>query len=493
MIRDSLSKIYPKEIVEAHSKGKFYIHDTTSAGLKGRDISWNLKDIIEKEKKRNPNNLMSELNDFINNIRNEWVGYHSIYGFDTAFINVSKHLTTNQALALLKKTFVCVNRKNPLNIVINLNNKRLDEKKKFIKQLYRVLTQDIYSYIIPVFPLNEDTLWSEEEFIKVFKLSSKFGYPCFINNYDNTFDKPMKGTPNLQKLHKYVFGTRCYLNAYGSIGKITINLPRLGKYAKNEDDFFFLLGEIILLAGQALEIKRAKLTENIDKHLPLTAQYIDNLECFFSTIGIIGVNEALCSLINGDILNPAGKAITYKILDFTLKHLLELQKETGYLYNLEESNENIGYSLASLDKYRAETTSDINYSSYTSSTKLPLNYTDDLWEVLEHQYKFEKLYNGASYFDILIGQELDSSQGTKVLVKRILKYFQFSSIVISPIFSWCSNHKYIPGEQFQCNECGKKTKIFTRIGGIIRSTDDLSPELMEVYKKRKPYAIVSKL
>jgi len=293
----------------------------------------------------------------------------------------------------------------------------------------------------------------------------------------------------------------------GSIGVVTINLPRIGYLSKSKEEFKSRLNDLLYLAKESLEIKRKVIERLTDENLyPYSKFYLRNVkERFgkywvnhFSTVGLIGMNEACLNLFGKDIGSEEGIEFAKEIMYFIREKLEEFQKETGNIYNLEATPaEGTSYRLARIDKNKFPdiiVANEEEYSKgaepfYTNSTHLPVNYTDDIFEVLEKQDQLQTLYSGGTVIHIFVGEKIDSKEGIKKLVKTICENFRLPYFTITPTFSVCPNDGYISGEYFACPKCGSITEVYSRIVGYLRPVSQWNKGKYEEFKMRKTYVL----
>jgi ribonucleoside-triphosphate reductase len=278
----------------------------------------------------------------------------------------------------------------------------------------------------------------------------------------------------------------------GSIGVVTINMPRIGYLSKDENEFFERLDRFMYLAKQALEIKRKVVSRNMDAGLlPYTKRYLGSLKNHFSTIGLVGMNEACLNFLGISIAEEEGKKFALKTLDFMRKKLIEFQEETGHLYNLEATPaEGTAYRLAKIDKkyYPEIITAGSSIPYYTNSTHLPVEYTDDLWFALKHQEDLQVKYTGGTVFHVFLG-ESPTSEETRILVKKIAENFRIPYFTITPTFSICPNHGYLKGEKSICPICNSPSEVYSRVVGYLRPVKDWNAGKQEEFKERKKFKV----
>ena len=277
----------------------------------------------------------------------------------------------------------------------------------------------------------------------------------------------------------------------GSVGVVTVNLPKIAGSSKTKGEFLEILSRKMEIAKESLEIKR-KLLENLtDKELyPYTKFYLRDIKSrfgvywknHFSTIGLIGMNEACLNLLGDDIGSFRGKQFALDVMDFMRAKIVEYQKETGNNYNLEATpGEGTSYRLAKLDREK--------YPYYTNSTQLPVNYTDDIFEVLDHQDDLQTKYTGGTVVHIYAGERIQSLDSMKNLVKKICNNYHLPYFTFSPTFSICPNHGYVTGEHFTCPECGSSCEVYSRVVGYIRPVQQWNKGKKKEFADRKEFKI----
>jgi ribonucleoside-triphosphate reductase len=294
----------------------------------------------------------------------------------------------------------------------------------------------------------------------------------------------------------------------GSIGVVTINLPRIGYLSKTKKEFFERLARMMDLAKESLEIKRKVVENFIEKGLyPYSRYYLQDIKQMrgkywanhFSTIGLVGMNEALLNFIGENIASEKGRKFALEVLDFMRDRLVKYQEETGNIYNLEQTpSESTAYRLALKDKERYPdiiTAGTQKTPYYTNSTQLPVNYTDDIFEALELQDELTCKYTGGSVFHVFLGERMQDGQGVKILVKKIFENFKLPYITITPTFSICPVHGYLPGEHFYCPKCTveQPCEVYTRVVGYYRPVNQFNLGKQQEYKERKEFKIKASL
>ncbi len=369
----------------------------------------------------------------------------------------------------------------------------------------------VFSFPIPTINVTKDFDWESEVTEKVFETSAKYGIPYFAN-FINSDMKPEDvrsmccrlriDERELKKRGGGFFGSNPLT---GSIGVVTINMPRIGFLSRDEGEFFERLGRLMELAKESLELKRKTLEEFADKGLyPYSKFYLRNIKKafgefwknHFSTIGLVGMNEACLNFLGCSIGEKEGHRFAIKVLDFMREKLADFQQETGNIYNLEATPaEGTSYRLARIDKSRYPDIVVANEKEvrernaapyYTNSTWLPVYFTDDLWELLRHQDPLQVRYTGGTVVHIWLGERV-RADGVMALVRKVFENFRLPYISITPTFSVCPVHGYIPGEHWKCPICGGKTEVYSRVVGYLRPVDQYNPGKQEEFKQRKMF------
>jgi anaerobic ribonucleoside-triphosphate reductase len=391
-----------------------------------------------------------------------------------------------------------------------------EEMKIFNKALYEVYMEGDakgrpFHFPIPTINITKDFPWDEPAFDGIFEASAKYGTNYFAN-YINSEMKPedvrsMCCRLRLDLTELYNRGGGGLFGAgskTGSIGVVTINLPRIGYLSKTKKEFFERLARVMDLAKESLEIKRKVLENFIEKGLyPYSRYYLQDIKRMrgkywanhFSTIGLVGMNECLLNFMGENIASKRGRKFTLEVLDFMRERLVKYQRETGNIYNLEATPaESTAYRLALKDKERypdiiTAGTKKVPY--YTNSTQLPVNYTDDIFEALKLQDEIQCKYTGGTVLHIFLGERMQSGEGVKKLVKKIFENFKLPYITITPTFSICPVHGYIPGEHFFCPKCTIKQpcEVYSRIVGYYRPVQHWNLGKQQEFKQRKEFKI----
>jgi ribonucleoside-triphosphate reductase len=368
----------------------------------------------------------------------------------------------------------------------------------------------VFTFPIPTINVTKDFDWDSPVVNSFMEITCKYGIPYF-SNYINSDLSPEDAlsmccrlrldTKELRKRGRGLFGSNPMT---GSIGVVTINLPRIAYISKSAAEFRSRLWRLVQIAKDSLEIKRKIIEAQTDKGLyPFSAYYLKNIKLrtgqywynHFNTIGIIGMNEACLNLFHdgSDITSEKGQAFAIETMKY-LRELIEaIQEETGHFYNLEATPaEGTSYRLAQLDKakYHDIVCAGKNVPYYTNSTQLPVSYTDDVFETLDLQDELQSLYTGGTVLHIYTGESLPNIEVAKKLVRSIFNHYKLPYISLTPSFSVCNSHGYIKGEQFNCPECGEETEVWSRVVGYLRPVNNFNKGKKEEYFERKKYAVV---
>lgn len=543
----TLGRVYGPEVARAHVSGDFHIHNL-SMGIIGYCAGWSIEDVLtlgfngvpartESSPPKHLSTALLQLANFMGTMQNEWAGAQSFNSLDTYLAPYVREddLDFKQVKQEIQQfiynlniasrwggqtpfTNITFDLKPPKDLAARnaifagreLGDTYADYQREvdMINLAFcEVMTAGdmrgrIFTFPIPTYNVTEDFDWDSPVADSIFTMTSKYGTPYFQNfihsDLDPTEVRAMccRLQLDLRQLQRRVGGTFGYADKTGSVGVVTINMPRLGYTSKGDEDAFIeRLGCLMVLAKDSLEAKRAVVEENIENGLlPFTRRYLGNLRWHFQTIGLIGMHEALLNLVGKGIETQQGKAVAYKTLEYMRGRIEEFQEETGHLYNLEATPaEGASYRLARLDreKYPDIITAGEEVPYYTNSTHLPVNYTDDLWDALEHQKKLQTMYNGGTVFHVFLGESLQDPEGCRLLVKRIAEKFPIPYFTITPTFSVCLDHGYISGEHFKCPTCGKDAEVYSRVVGYYRPVQNWHKGKQEEYRQRRAYAVVS--
>ncbi|MBQ6928676.1 MAG: ribonucleoside triphosphate reductase, partial [Oscillospiraceae bacterium] len=361
-----------------------------------------------------------------------------------------------------------------------------------------------FQYPIPTYSITRDFDWSETENNRMlFEMTAKYGTPYF-SNYINSDMEPSDVRSmccrlrlDLRELRKKSGGFFGSGESTGSVGVVTLNMPRLAYLASDEADFYKRLDKLMDLAARSLKIKRTVITKLLNEGLyPYTKHYLGTFENHFSTIGLVGMNE--CGLnakwLRCDMTDPRCQEFTKQVLDHMRERLSDYQEMYGDLYNLEATPaESTSYRLA---KHDVETFPDIITAAepggtpyYTNSSHLPVGYTEDIFEALDVQDDLQTRYTSGTVFHAFLGEKLPSWQAAANLVRKIAENYKLPYYTLSPTYSVCRNHGYLTGEQFTCPECGESAEVYSRITGYYRPVQNWNVGKTQEYKERKEYVV----
>ncbi len=553
-----LNKIYPKEIREANEEGDLHIHNLDTLGP--YCVGWDLYDLllkgfggvsgkIESKPAKHFQAALGQVVNFMYTLQGEAAGAIAFSNFDTLLAPFIKYdnLSYPQVRQALQEFMfnmaipTRVGFQCPFtNVTLDLRPSQVfakqpviiggkpqketygefeEEMKIFDKALYEIMLEGDksgrpFSFPIPTINITKDFPWQEPAFDGIFEASAKYGTNYFAN-YINSEMNPedvrsmcCRLRLNLTDLHNRggggLFGSG---SLTGSIGVVTINMSRIGYLSKTKKDFFERLGRMMDLAKESLEIKRKTIENFIEKGLyPYSKYYLSGIKKMrdnywgnhFSTIGLVGMNEAFLNFIGENIGSKRGRRFAIEVLDFMRKKLLRYQKETGNIYNLEQTPaESTAYRLALKDKEKYPEiiiagTKKIPY--YTNSTQLPVNYTNDIFEALKLQDEIQCKYTGGSVLHLFLGERISDIQTVKNLIKKIFENFRLPYITLTPTFSICPSHGYLEGEHFFCPKCTIKQpcEVYSRIVGYLRPLAQYNPGKIQEFHERKVFKIKRK-
>lgn len=553
-----LNKIYPPEIKDAHQKGDIHIHDLNIISV--YCVGWDLKDLltegfkgvkgkVESAPAKHFRTALGQIANFLYTMQGESAGAQAFSNFDTLlapFIRYDKLNYTQVKQALQEFVFnmnvpTRVGFQTPFsNITMDLNvpsyyknegviiggeiqeqtyGEFQSEMDMLNKAFFEVMMQGdssgrVFTFPIPTYNITKDFNWDNENLEGLWEMSAKYGIPYF-SNFINSDMNPEDARSMCCRLRidnrelDYRGGGLFGSNPLtGSIGVVTMNLPKIGYLANSKQEFLDILSEKMEIAKNSLEIKR-KLLENLtDANLyPYTKYYLRDIKArfgvywknHFSTIGLIGMNEACLNLINTDIGTEEGKTFALDVMDFMRAKITEFQEETGNNYNLEATPaEGTSYRLAKLDKENLNhircANDDDYYRNganpyYSNSTHLPVNYTDDIFEVLDKQDELQTKYTGGTVVHIFAGERISNTKTMKSLVKKVCENYRLPYFTFSPTFSICLNHGYLKGEHKTCPDCGEECEVYSRIVGYIRPVNQWNKGKQAEFKNRKTYNV----
>ncbi len=547
-----LNRIYPPEIRQAAESGDFHIHDLGS--LAPYCVGWDLYDLlsqgftgvagkIQSTPAKHFRTALGQVVNFLYTLQGEAAGAIAFSSFDTylaPFIYYDKLNYQQVKQAMQEFLFNCnvptrVGFQTPFeNVTLDLKppstlskmpviiggksqKKTYGEFQKemdmFNRAFYEVMAlgdarQRVFTFPIPTINITKKFDWDNPAYEPMWEATAKYGtnyFANFINSDMNPEDiRSMCCRLRLNSKELYHRGGGLFGSAplTGSLGVVTINLPRIGYLAKNERNFLDRLKYLMDLAEESLEIKRKMLENFIEKGLyPYSKFYLRNIKKMrgrywanhFSTIGLVGMNEALLNFMGENILCEKGRNFTLKILDFMRRRLLFYQKQTGNIYNLEATPaEGTSYRLAKMDKkiYPRIITAGHNEPYYTNSTQLPVDSSRGLFEDLDSQDDLQVKYSGGTVFHAFLGEMVSDNATVRILIKKIFEKFRLPYFTFTPTFSICPEHGYLKGEQYTCSQCQAKTEVYSRIVGYLRPVQQFNLGKQEEFKQRKVYEIV---
>ena len=541
-----LSEVYDQEIANAHRNADIHIHDLSM--LTGYCAGWSLKQLlleglggvpskINSSPASHLSTLCNQMVNFLGIMQNEWAGAQAFSSFDTYLapfvkidnlsykevkqciqsfvfgVNTPSRWGTQAPFSNITLDWVVPNDMAELNCIVG--GKEVDFKyKDCVKEMAMVNKAFIeimiegdangrgFQYPIPTYSITRTFDWSETENNKLlFEMTAKYGTPYF-SNYINSDMEPSDVRSmccrlrlDLRELRKKSGGFFGSGESTGSIGVVTINMPRLAYLATDEADFYKRLDKIMDISARSLKVKRNTITALMEAGLyPYTKRYLGNFENHFSTIGLVGMNEACLNArwIKKDLTNPDAVEFTKAVLNHMRERLSDYQELYGDLYNLEATPaESTAYRLAKHDK---KTYPDIITASeegatpyYTNSSHLPVGYTEDIFKALDIQDELQTLYTSGTVFHTFLGQKLPNWKSCMNLVRKIAENYRIPYYTMSPTYSICKEHGYLEGEQFVCPHCGSRTEVYSRITGYYRPVQNWNDGKAEEFKARRTY------
>lgn len=549
-----LNEIYSPEIRKAHTEGDFHIHDLSLLSV--YCVGWDLYDLllqgfqgvsgkVESKPAKHLRSALGQVVNFFYTLQGEAAGAQAFSNFDTLLAPFICYdgLTIKEIKQALQEFIFNINVPTRVGFQTPFTNVTLDvtvpkyyadqhviiggkpqketykefqeELDLFNKAFLQVMAEGdakgrVFTFPIPTYSITKDFDWDNPNMQDLWEMTAKYGVPYF-SNFINSDMSPEDARSMCCRLRidnrelamrgGGLFGSNPLT---GSIGVITINMPRVGYLAKSKRDFLQRLEKLMVLAKESLETKRKVLEKFTEGNLyPYTKYYLRHVkERFneywknhFATIGLVGMNEACLNLLGKDIATPDGQTFTKNVLDFMRNKLLEFQKETGNNYNLESTPaEGTSYRLAKIDK---EKYADIICASdgksknaepfYTNSTQLPVNYTDDVFEALDLQDEIQTRYTGGTVFHTYAGERVDDPGAVKSLVRKICSNYHMPYITFTPTFSVCPSHGYIKGEVENCPTCTAPCEVYSRVVGYLRPVKQWNKGKQEEFDSRKVF------
>jgi ribonucleoside-triphosphate reductase len=557
-----LNRIYPKEIADLHEKGDFHLHDLNS--LSAYCVGWDLRDLLMvgfrgvsgKIESKPPKHLRAALGQIVNffyTLQGEAAGAQAFSSFDTYLAPLIRYdnLSESEVRQALQEFLFNMNVPTRVGFQTPFTNVTLDLKiPKFMKDepvirggklmnetygefqkemdmfnkiFAELLTEGdasgrVFTFPIPTYNITQDFDWESPVSEKVFEMAAKYGIPYFSNfinsdmNPEDVRSMCCRLRIDNRELNKRGGGLFGANPLTGSIGVVTINLPRIGYLSSNEEQFFDRLTYLMDLARDSLESKRKIIERFTDFNLyPYSKFYLKSVKesvgsywrNHFATIGIIGMNEAIINLLGPgeNITTPKGKEFAINVMKFMRERLMLYQDQTNNIYNLEATPaEGTTYRLARLDKKMYPNIIVANENElrngakpfYTNSSQLPVNYTDDIFAALDNQDSLQTLYTGGTVFHIFLGEKAPSVKSTAMLVRTIANNYKLPYFTLSPTFSVCKSHGYLRGEHSKCPSCGEKCEVYSRIVGYLRPIEQWNDGKKSEFEIRKTFDPVFK-
>lgn len=543
-----LSEIYDQEISNAHRNADLHIHDLSM--LTGYCAGWSLKQLlmeglggitgkITSSPAKHLSVLCNQMVNFLGIMQNEWAGAQAFSSFDTylaPFVKTDK-LSYPEVKKCIEAFIYGVNTPSRWGTQAPFSNITLDwtvpndlaglpaivggkemdfsykDCKTEMDMINRAFIETMvegdangrgFQYPIPTYSITRDFDWSETENNRLlFEMTAKYGTPYF-SNYINSDMEPSDVRSmccrlrlDLRELRKKTGGFFGSGESTGSIGVVTINMPRIAYLSRDEADFYGRLDHMMDIAARSLKVKREVVTKLLDGGLyPYTKRYLGTFENHFSTIGLVGMNEAglNAAWLKADMTSEETQRFTRKVLSHMRDRLINYQEQYGALYNLEATPaESTSYRLAKHDitRYPDIQTAGGNNGTpyYTNSSHLPVNYTADVFEALDAQDELHTLYTSGTVFHAFLGEKLPDWQAAAKLVRTIAKNYRLPYYTLSPTYSICEQHGYLAGEHFACPHCGKEAEVYSRITGYYRPVKNWNEGKLREYHSRKTYDV----
>ena len=543
-----LSEIYDEEIAKAHKNADIHLHDLSM--LTGYCAGWSLRQLIEEglggvtgkitsAPAKHLATLCNQMVNFLGIMQNEWAGAQAFSSFDTylaPFVKVD-NLTQKEVKQCVQSFIYGVNTpsrwgtqapfsnitldwtvpKDLENLPAIVGGKEMDftygDCKKEMDMVNKAFIEIMiegdangrgFQYPIPTYSITRDFDWSETENNRLlFEMTAKYGTPYF-SNYVNSDMEPSDVRSmccrlrlDLRELRKKSGGFFGSGESTGSIGVVTINMPRIAYLSENEEEFFKRLDKMMDISARSLKVKRTVITKLLEEGLyPYTKRYLGTFENHFSTIGLVGMNEAGLNAkwIGLDMTHKETQEFTKRVLNHMRERLSDYQEQYGDLYNLEATPaESTAYRLAKHDVARypdiKTAAGDCGTPYYTNSSHLPVGYTDDIFSALDVQDELQTLYTSGTVFHAFLGEKLSDWKSAATLVRKIADNYRLPYYTLSPTYSVCRQHGYIAGEEYKCPKCGGATEVYSRITGYYRPVQNWNDGKTQEFKDRKVYNI----
>ena len=542
-----LSEIYDEEIADAHRSAAIHLHDLSM--LTGYCAGWSIKQLIQEglggvggkitsKPAKHLASLCNQMVNFLGIMQNEWAGAQAFSSFDTylaPFVKVD-HLSYYDVKKCIESFIYGVNTPSRWGTQAPFSNITLDwtvpndlknipaivggrdmdftygdcqaEMDMVNKAFIEIMIEGDangrgFQYPIPTYSITKNFDWSESENNRLlFEMTAKYGTPYF-SNYINSDMEPndvrsmcCRLRLDLRELRKKSGGFFGSGESTGSVGVVTINLPRIAYLAKDEKDFYAKLDHMMDVSARSLKIKRTVITKLMNEGLyPYTRRYLGTFDNHFSTIGLVGMNEACLNAkwLHEDLTHEAAQRFSRDVLNHMRERLSDYQEKYGDLYNLEATPaESTSYRLAKHDValYPDIITANENGTPYyTNSSHLPVGYTEDIFTALDVQDELQTLYTSGTVFHAFLGEKLPDWRAAATLVRKIAENYRLPYYTMSPTYSICKNHGYLAGEHYTCPECGEKTEVYSRITGYYRPVQNWNNGKAQEFKDRKVYNI----
>jgi len=549
-----LDEIYSPDIRDAHLQGDFHIHDLNLLSV--YCVGWDLFDLllkgfrgvwgkIESKPARHLRSALGQIVNFFYTLQGEAAGAQAFSNFDTLLAPFIRFdgLDYKGVKQALQEFIFNINVPTRVGFQTPFTNVTLDltvpeyykgqsiiiggeaqestyedfqeEMDLFNKAFLQVMAEGdaggrVFTFPIPTYNIIKGFDWENPVLNDLWEMTAKYGVPYF-SNFVNSDMSPEDARSmccrlridnrELEKRGGGLFGSNPLT---GSIGVVTINMPRIGYLSDNEDDFFERLKNLMILSKKSLETKRKVLEKFTDGELyPYTKYYLRDIKKrfneywknHFSTIGLLGMNEACHNFLGKSLADEQGRKFTIKVLDFMRDVLIDFQKETGNNYNLEATPaEGTSYSLAKIDKERypdiiTAGQKDEGQFFYTNSTQLPVNFTDDVFEALDLQDTIQQKYTGGTVFHVYAGERVTNWVSVKSLVRKICENYHLPYFTFTPTFSVCPSHGYLNGEHGICPKCGAECEVYSRVVGYLRPVKQWNNGKQGEFKMRKAFIV----
>lgn len=552
-----LSKIYPAEVREAHLGGDLHLHDLSQLSV--YCVGWDLRDLLlqgfkgapgktESRPARHLRTALGQIVNFFYTLQGEAAGAQAFANFDTflaPFVRYDK-LSYREIKQAMQEFIFNINVPTRVGFQTPFTNLTMDLKVPAMYAREQVVVGGehkretygdfqhemdllnraflevmiegdakgrVFTFPIPTYNIGKDFDWDDPNLKPLWDVTARYGIAYFANFVNSDMDPEDARSMccrlrlDIRKLNRRGGGLFGANPLTGSIGVVTLNLPRLGFKARNEREFFSALDELAAVAKTSLEIKRKVLERFTDQSLyPYTQFYLRGIKQHFgsywynhfSTIGLLGMNEACTNLLGVGIAHERGRNFALRVLDVMRERLQAFQEETGHLYNLEATPaEGTTYRLARLDRERypgilfanAEDVARGAEPFYTNSSHLPVNQTDDIFELLDHQDDLQERYTGGTVVHVFVGEQIQDAGAVRSFVRKVCHNYRLPYFTITPTFSVCPSHGYLHGKQPACPECDAETEVYSRVVGYLRPVKQWNPGKREEFRLRSSFTV----